>query len=111
MTKEIEAAVLDYFEGWHDGDVTRMERALHPDLLKRSPYNALRPTTRERMLELTAAGAGAEDAGNGRVRIEVHDVWKDIANATVTSAVYREYVQLVRTDDGWKITNTLWQLL
>src|ERR687897_708241 len=28
-------AVLDYFEGWYDGDPVRMERALHPDLAKR----------------------------------------------------------------------------
>src|SRR5687767_3453035 len=28
-------AVLDYFEGWFDGDAGRMERALHPGLAKR----------------------------------------------------------------------------
>ena len=33
----IVSAVLDYFEGWFDGDAgVRMERALHPDLAKRS---------------------------------------------------------------------------
>ena len=30
------SAVLDYFEGWFDGDAARMERALHPDLAKRA---------------------------------------------------------------------------
>ena len=32
MTDEdqIRAAVLDYIEGWFDGDAVRMERALHP---------------------------------------------------------------------------------
>jgi hypothetical protein len=38
--------------------------------------------------------------------VDVHDT---IANATVRSAVYREYVQLVRTPEGWKIVNTLWE--
>ena len=33
----------------------------------------------------------------------------EAAIATVRSAVYREYVQLVRTPDGWKIVNTLWE--
>ena len=28
-------AALDYFEGWYAGDVARMDRALHPDLVKR----------------------------------------------------------------------------
>jgi hypothetical protein len=27
--------ILDYFEGWFDGDTARMERALHPELAKR----------------------------------------------------------------------------
>src|SRR5207247_1980950 len=28
--------VLDYFEGWFEGDAARMKRALHPELAKRS---------------------------------------------------------------------------
>lgn len=32
----IVAAALDYFDGWFDGDATRMERALHPKLAKRA---------------------------------------------------------------------------
>ena len=31
------SAVLDYFDGWFDGDAGRMERALHPGLAKRCP--------------------------------------------------------------------------
>jgi hypothetical protein len=31
----IRAVVLDYVEGWFDGDAVRMERALHPELMKR----------------------------------------------------------------------------
>jgi hypothetical protein len=42
----IRAVALDYFEGWFAGDVTRMERALHPELVKRSPMNAARPHNR-----------------------------------------------------------------
>ena len=33
----INQAICDYFEGWFDGDAARMDRALHPDLVKRSP--------------------------------------------------------------------------
>jgi len=37
MTDEdaVRAAVLDYIEGWFDGNAERMERALHPELMKR----------------------------------------------------------------------------
>jgi hypothetical protein len=110
MTNEVEAAVRDYFEGWYDGDVDRMERALHDDLVKRRGGDQLGVTTKARMLELTAAGEGAEDGRDRTLHIEVHDVFGDIANVTVRSAIYQEYVQLVRTSDGWKIANTLWAL-
>jgi hypothetical protein len=106
-------AVLDYFEGWFDGDAGRMERALHPDLAKRSlekDGQKLNETTAEWMIDATARGVGRErDPGDRRIEVEVVDVHGAIANATVRSAVYREYAQLVRTPEGWKIVNTLWE--
>lgn len=108
--EQITAAVRDYFEGWFDGDVARMDRALHPDLVKRRAGEELGVTTKQRMLELTSQGAGREDGVDRRLEIDVHDVHEDIATVTVRSAVYHEYVQLVRTHEGWKIANALWQL-
>jgi hypothetical protein len=102
------ATVLDYFEGWFDGNVERMDRAVHPKLVKRS--NELRTITdKDRMVDLTAAGEGkSEDPGDRRIEVEVVDIHGTIASAVVRSAVYREYVHLVRTDEGWKIVNALW---
>jgi hypothetical protein len=105
----IVATVLDYFEGWFDGDEVRMERALHPNLVKRRAGEELGITTKDRMLELTRLGEGKEDAKDGRIDIEVEDVYGGIASATVCSAVYHEYVHLVRTREGWKIANALWE--
>jgi ketosteroid isomerase-like protein len=108
MTKdELTRVVRDYFEGWFDGDVERMERALHDDLVKRGPSLAV--TSKERMLALTAQGEGRADGTDRRLDIRVEDVHGDIANVTVDSAVYREYVQLARTAEGWRIVNTLWR--
>ena len=106
----VAATALDYFEGWFDGDEARMERALHPNLVKRRAGEELGITTKERMLELTRRGDGKEDAADRTLDVEVEDVYGDIASATVRSAVYREYLHLVRTRDGWKIVNALWQL-
>jgi len=106
----ITAAVRDYFEGWFDGDVARMDRALHPDLVKRRAGEALGVTTKERMVELTREHQGAEDGRDRTLEIQIEDVYEDIATVTVRSAVYHEYVHLVRTSDGWKVANTLWQL-
>ena len=109
----IVSAVLDYFEGWFDGDARRMECALHPDLAKRAlgkDGRALNETTAERMIDATSRGLGRElDPGDRGIEVLVEDVYGSIANATVRSAVYREYVQLARTPEGWKIVNTLWQ--
>jgi hypothetical protein len=116
VSDEVVRVALDYFEGWFDGDVARIRRALHPELAKRTPPadaaddEHLRTTTFGRMLELTADGEGPrEDPGDRRIEVTVEDVHETIANVTVRSAVYREYLQLVRTSEGWKIVNALWE--
>jgi hypothetical protein len=113
----ITQTVLDYFEGWYDGDVARMDRALHPGLVKRTPSTdelgepVLGMVSKDRMLELTAAGEGAQDAGDRRVDVTVVDVHDQIATVVVRTQVYREYLNLVRgTDSGWRIAGALWQL-
>jgi Putative lumazine-binding len=109
MTKAlIEQTVRDYFEGWYDADVARMDRALHPDLVKRSVVSD-RITTKERMLELTAAGEGRQDGVDRSLSIRIEDVREDIASVTIESAVYHEYVHLMKTGDGWRIANALWR--
>jgi Putative lumazine-binding len=102
---------LDYFEGWFDGDVTRMRRALHPELAKRAPIEdgrALDETTAEWMLDATAKHL-AKGRDPGRIDVAVADVYGDIASAIVRSAVYHEYLHLVRTAEGWKLVNVLYQ--
>ena len=107
---EVEATARDYFEGWYDADVVRMERALHPELAKRTQAadGSIRSTTRDRMVELTGAGEGRADGADRTLEISVVDHHAGIATAVVRSAVYREYLHLVRTDDGWRIVNALW---
>jgi hypothetical protein len=104
------AAALDYFEGWYDGDEARMERALHPNFVKRRAGEELGITTKGHMLELTRRGEGRKDAADRTLAVEVTGLYGDIASATVRSAVYHEYRHLVRTGDGWKIANALWEL-
>jgi ketosteroid isomerase-like protein len=106
--------VLDYFEGWFEGDAARMKSALHPDLAKRgverdaSGTTTLDETTADWMIEATAQGVGKRHDDH-RIEVDVEDVYETVANVTVRGAVYREYVHLARTGDGWKIVNTLWQ--
>jgi Putative lumazine-binding len=113
-THAIVAAALDYYEGWFDGESSRMQRALHPDLVERSlgdDGSSVDTISAREMIEATVEGiGGTRDPGVERRHIEVRvdHVHGDIAAVTVTSAVYVDYLQLVRTREGWKIANVLW---
>jgi hypothetical protein len=109
------ATVMDYFEGWFDGDVTRMERAVHPDLAKRgiavdeSGEQIVAMMTAEQMIGWTRDGAGkAERPADLVIKVEVNDVHAQIATATVYGTPYIEYVHLVRTPERWRILNTVY---
>lgn len=109
--RSIERAVLDYFEGWFDGDAERMERALHPELAKRTFRGGeLETITAAEMIEATADGVGRSlDVPDRGIEIDVVDVAGENATVVVRSALYHEYAHLVETPDGWKIVNTLWR--
>ena len=107
---------LDYFEGWFEGDPARMDRALHPQLAKRSLRQVdpdladLRSVTKEQMVGWTKDGEGTnKDPGSDRqIDVEVVDLHGNIATVVVRSTVYREYLHLVRVEEGWKVVNALW---
>jgi hypothetical protein len=112
MTDEaaVEATVLDYFEGWFEGDAERMERALHPQFAKRSPDDiGLDEDNAQTMIEATSAGLGKRrDPGERGIEVDVVEIHGKIATVVVHSNVYREYLHVARTDDGWKLVNALW---
>jgi ketosteroid isomerase-like protein len=113
MTDEqaIKQTVTEYFESWFEGDAPRMERALHPRLAKRRSTGdgKLDEDTTQTMIDATRAGYGARHPPEKRgIDVEVKEIYGSIASVVVHSEVYREYLHLARTDDGWKIVNALW---
>ena len=110
----IESVAADYIEGWYRGDVARMERALHRDLVKRilerdeTGQYSFRSVSKERMVEITAGGGGDDPAAVYEVVVD--DVSGDIATARTVSPEYVDYLHLVRTPDGWRIANVLFRM-
>ena len=112
----VRATVLDYFEGWYDGDPVRMERALHPLLAKRSWAQdlartpVLSTTTAEQVALFTSRGNGRTTVeGERHLDIDVVEISGSIATVVVHSFAYVEYLHLVATPVGWRIVNALWR--
>ena len=120
MEKEkaaIEQTALDYIEGAFSGDAERMEKALHPELMKVIPVKL--PQTGKIMLdkmgaqfliEGTRAKLGLVDEDKRNIKVTILDVNQDIAMVEVISAMYYDYLQVARFDGEWKIVNVLWKM-
>ena len=71
----IVATALDYFEGWYDADLDRVDRALHPQLVKRRPaeVSGENPsvTTKQMMLDYVREGGGAADKTDDPIEVDV----------------------------------------
>ena len=113
----IQAVVSDYIEGWFDGDAGRMERALHPELVKRcrgiegDDPDALETLSAAEMIEATADGEGRrEDAADRRIEIKIEYLSGDIASVTCLCHVFVDLLHLIRMPEGWRIVNAVWRL-
>lgn len=109
---EVEAIARDYIEGWYTGDVDRMDRALHAELVKRIPSSeqpgSFGEVTKARMVEMTGQGGGKTPDADFEILID--DVSTDIATVRVVSPEYLDYLHVGRTADGWKIVNVLFRI-
>jgi len=111
----IKETALNYIEGWYEGNVERMNKALHPDLVKR--YMQTLPTgksvtttiSKTTMIEYTRAAFGTRSPNKDKPNtVDVLSLDRNIASARCVSGDFYDYLQLVKTGDGWKIMNVLW---
>ena len=112
----IRSAAMDYVEGWYEGNVERMKRSLHPDLVKRAVFehpktkrpilNHLSKTT---LLEYTNAGGGKNTPKEKLFyEVTILDIYKGIATVKGLSANYVDYIHLAKWNGKWMIVNILW---
>lgn len=113
----VRAAVLDYVEGFYEGDSTRFVRSVRPEVFK---YGfARRPGGTYEGMQMT--WQGFHDFANrvkaGRIRtpasapkiVELLDVADQTAAAKVIAWWGIDYVLLARHEGRWMIYHVMWQ--
>ncbi len=101
----IQQAALDYIEGWYEGDTMRMNRSLHPDLIKRMiEVSQVQNMTKSQLVANTR-----HSRINGmKWDVKIFDVYKNIACVKVDSTDYMDYLQVGKIQGKWVIINVLW---
>ncbi len=106
--------VLDYVEGWYEGNSARMERALSPHLAKRRvvSHEEIWDVTKDWMVDATGNGRGRiEDPEKGIKEITILDQTETIASVKLVSNLFVDYLHLVKTNGDWAIVNVLWDYI
>lgn len=106
---------LDYGDGFYSGDAIRMERALHPDFNKVYPVKisetgntVLYYSTFSGLVEMTRSKAGYLEEGKRKEAVTVLKIDNNIAFAKITTALFNDYLEMVKIEEQWKIINVLW---
>jgi hypothetical protein len=93
-----------------------MERALHPELVKRcrgiegDDPDALETLSARQMIDATAAGEGrGEDAPDRQIEISIDLLSGGIASVQCVCHRYVDLLHLIDMPDGWKIVNAAWR--
>ena len=116
VSTAIAETALDYADGFYSGAPERMERAIHPDLNKVSVVklnpaakSALQYSTYSGLIEMTRAKLGFRDPEKRNINVTVLKTNDNLASVKLKSAMFNDYLQMVKTDDKWKIVNVLWE--
>ena len=114
----IRQAALDYIEGWYEGSVERMERALHPELAKRivqrNPQNnqsRLDQMSALTLIQGTRRGGGKNTPKERQQKdVTILDVYENAASVKIVASDWIDYLHLAKFNDRWVIVNVLWEL-
>jgi hypothetical protein len=114
----IRETALDYIEGWYEGNATRMERALHPELAKRivrtdpkSGRSGLGMQSALTLINATKAGGGTKTPEARRLKdVRILDVFENAASVRVDASDWIDYLQVAKWNGRWVIVNVLWEL-
>lgn len=112
----VERAALDYLEGFYEGDPSKLERSVHPEVLKfgfarrDGDYQRV-PMSFEEMLGFAerVRAQGQQPGSDAPKRVEILDVLDQTAVAKVYAWWGSDYLSMARYEGEWKIVQVLWQ--
>ena len=108
---------MDYVEGVYEVDASRIERSVHPDLVKRGFYikkgetaYSFSPMTFAELVNLAKtynkSGRVPKDAPK---EVTVLDILDQTASVKLVAVWGVDYMHLAKYDGKWMIVNILWQ--
>jgi hypothetical protein len=114
----VERAVLDYVEGFYEGDTAKLVRSVWPEVRKYGYWreNANTPYAGEampfpaflRFANGVRAGRNRPPAGAPK-DVVIFDVQDQTASAKLTAWWGTDYLLLAKENGRWMITHVLWQ--
>jgi hypothetical protein len=114
----VRRAVLDYVEGFYEGDTAKLVRGIRPEVFK---YGFWRPRdataySGERMTWAEILDYARKVKASGRAApatapkvVEIFDVQDQTASAKLTAFWGTDYLLLGKYDGRWMIANVMWQ--
>jgi hypothetical protein len=112
----VRQAAYDYGEGFYEGAADRMERGVHPMIVKRGLIplpgvgSILQPMNAETLVEITRQGGGKDKSPDQRnISFALLDIRDNVASAKIFTVGFNDYLHLVKQDGRWRIASVLWQ--
>jgi len=113
----IKQAVLDYVEGIYEVSPQRIERSVHPDLVKRGFYikkgetaYSPSPMTFTELVNLSKTyNKGGKLAKDAPKEVAILDVLDQTASVKLIAIWGVDYMHLAKYNGKWMIINILWQ--
>ena len=113
----IKQTALDYVDGFYEGSVERLDKALHPNLQKVTLRTLPGGRTMldfngaaSNLKEYAAAGLGGKPAEERKIEVSIFDVYDNIATVKIDSADFLDYAHVAKINGEWKIINVLWTM-
>lgn len=115
--QEITRSVLNYAEGWYEGDAAKMESALLPDLAKRriepagEGRNRVSELSSLGLVQMARTGYGKNTPKAEQIKdVKILDIFRDTATVRLEMRDWVDYMHLAKYNGKWLIVNVLWDL-